>query len=720
MKSFLVNEKIVRYKIGNPMDTEAVIERGSKEIIENIPFLNLNIEERITLNLSMEKEDKIYGLGQNIRGINKRGWIYESFCSDDPNHAPDKKSLYGAHNFFIVDRKEKFGVFIDFPGKVTYDVGYSNKDKLSVIIEGKDADIYIIKDGSLRGIIRAFLNIIGKGYVPPKWAFGYLQSRWSYPTGKDVEDIADKFIEREIPCDGICLDLDYMEDFKDFSLSDERFPNFKDLTNRLKNKGIKIIPIIDAGVKIENGYNVYEEGIENNYFVLNKDGKPFVGAVWPGKVHFPDFLNKDVRKWFGGKYKALINMGVEGFWNDMNEPAIFYSEDGIERAYKTIDKLKSQELNIHTFFKLKDAVNNISNSIDDYKAFYHRIEKGPVNHYDVHNIYGYNMTRAAAEGFDEINNNKRFLLFSRASAIGAHRYGGIWTGDNCSWWEHLLMNIKMLPSINMCGFIYSGADTCGFGSNVDPELAIRWNQFSIFAPLYRNHSALGTRNQEPFAFDEETEDIIRNSIKFRYAMIPYLYSEYMKSINNSDVLIAPLCLGYDDKQASQVEDQLLVGDSIMIAPIYEQNKRGRYVYLPEDMLLWKVKDYNEKDFEVINKGHSYLDVNIDEFCLFIRKNKIFIHGEHAQSTEKLNNRTLNVIAFVEDKAEYSLYDDDGISKNYIIGKNSNLKITITVNGEKHNIDIDNDGNNEVEKLDVTIVTKDGRIIKDIVNIQKGI
>ena len=193
----------------------------------------------------------------------------------------------------------------------------------------------------------------------------------------------------------------------------------------------------------------------------------------------------------------------------MNEPAIFYSENGINDAYRNIDELRTKELNIDSFFKFKDVVLGLSNSMNDYKGFYHKTEDGIVNHYEIHNLYGFNMTKAAAEGFEEIDSNKRFLLFSRASFIGAHRYGGIWTGDNCSWWEHLILNMKMLPSINMCGFIYSGADTCGFGSNVDSELAIRWNQLSIFAPLYRNHSSMGTRNQEPFAFDEYTEKTIK-------------------------------------------------------------------------------------------------------------------------------------------------------------------------------------------------------------------
>lgn len=720
MRGFKINDNIYRYQIGNPFDTEVIIEKGNVEIDRKIPYFNVETTttatEEITLKLKMEKEDIIYGLGENVRGINKRGYIYESFCSDDPNHAPDKKSLYGAHNFFMLDRKSKenFGVYIDYPGKVIFDMGFTNKDEIKITITGKDTDIYIIEGNTLRNINKNFLKLIGKAYVPPKWAFGYLQSRWSYPTGEAVEKIADEFIKRNIPCDGICLDLDYMEDFKDFSLSDERFPNFKELTSRLKEKGIKIIPIIDAGVKIEENYDIYEEGIKNNYFTQNKEGQPFVGAVWPGKVHFPDFLNKDARLWFGKKYKCLLDAGVEGFWNDMNEPAIFYSEEGIEKAFKKIDELKNKELNIYGYFDLKDAINNISNSVDDYKAMYHNTKEGIKNHYDIHNLYGMNMTKSAAEGFNYLEPNKRFLLFSRASAIGAHRYGGIWTGDNSSWWEHLILNMKMLPSINMCGFIYSGADTCGFGSNIDPELAVRWNQLSIFAPLYRNHAAIGTRNQEPFAFDHETENILRNTINFRYAMIPYLYSEYMKAVNNSDTLISPLAFEYEDNHVSQVEDQLLIGDSIMIAPVYEANKRGRYVYLPEDMLLWKVKNSNEISLEKIEAGHNYIKTEIDEFNLFIRKNKIFVLGNPAQSIEKLDNSRVKVISYLKDKAQYTLYDDDGITKDFEKGKYNTIEIELTLIDGKHKIDIKNNGNKNIKEIEFIIITEEGLNINEVI------
>lgn len=254
---------------------------------------------------------------------------------------------------------------------------------------------------------------------------------------------------------------------------------------------------------------ISEEGIKNNYFCNDIDGKPFVAAVQPGIVHFPDFLNKYVRLWFGKKYKFLVDKGIEGFWNDMNEPAIFYSEKRLQEAYKYIEGTKNKNLDIYSFFKLKDSVLGLSNNIDDYKSFYHDIDGEKVQHNKIHNLYGYNMTKSAAEGLKSIDENKRFLLLSRASSIGMHRYGGIWTGDNNSLCEHLEMNIKMMPNLNICGYMYTGADTGGFGGHCTEDLLTRWMEFSIFTPLLRNHSAMGTRRQEPFTFNEKTEKNIK-------------------------------------------------------------------------------------------------------------------------------------------------------------------------------------------------------------------
>ncbi|MGL1891181.1 MAG: DUF5110 domain-containing protein [Spirochaetaceae bacterium] len=663
---------------GKPFNTEAII--NTDKIIETkeiVSYIKTDVKNGFTLTYPMDPKDIVYGLGENVNGLNKRGGLYESFCTDDFDHTPDKKSLYAAHNLIIIDGQRNFGIYIDHPGMVSFDIGFTDKDNISIYAENPNLNLYLIEGDSTKIIVKKFREAIGLSFVPPKWAFGFQQSRWSYPDEKAITKIADEFLEKDIPCDSIYMDIDYMDNYKNFTVDNNKFPNFPEFVKTIKDKGFRLIPIIDAGCKIEEGYNIYDEGLELGHYCVDKVGKTFVGAVWPGRVHFPDFMNAKSRKWFGDKYKFLIDQGIEGFWNDMNEPAIFYSEEGIKKAYKKLEKVKGTNLDIYSFFDIKDTFSKISNNIDDYKSFYHNVDGELINHYDLHNLYGYNMTRAASDSMSDLYPNKRFLLFSRASSVGMHRYGGIWTGDNKSWWEHLELNIKMLPSINMVGFLYSGADVGGFGCNANAELTIRWTQFGIFTPLLRNHAALGTRNQEPFSFDSETTDILRDTIKLRYALIPYIYSEYMKSVIQSESYIKPLSFEYIDNISRRIEDQVLIGDSIMLTPIYKANNLGRNVYLPEDMLLTKASNYKKMDFEVIQKGHSYINVDLHQVPLFIRKNKILVIGNHAKNVESINNKEIEIVAFVESKASYTLYDDDGKTDNYKDGTYSEVVFTIT-------------------------------------------
>ena len=666
------------------------------------------MDNGLTLNYKMASKDTILGLGENHRGMNKRGGIYESYCTDDPNHTPDTKYLYGAHNFILINGERPMGLFIDYPGKVTFDIGFTHKDDLSIHVENPDLDLYILKGESLKEIVKNFRGLIGTSYAPPKWAFGYQQSRWSYPDAKAIEKVADNMIANQIPCDAIYMDIDYMERFKDFTIDSDRFPEFGQFVKNIKKKGFRLIPIIDAGVKIESGYDVYEEGVANDYFCLDSEDAPFVAAVWPGKCHFPDFLNPEARRWFGLQYGKLIDQGIEGFWNDMNEPTIFYTERGINEAIKCAKDSENQNLDIYTFFKLKDSFDKIMNNHDDHKGFYHQINQEKICHYDVHNLYGYNMTRAAAEGFKELESNKRFLLFSRASYIGMHRYGGIWTGDNHSWWDHVLLNLKMLPALNMCGFLYTGADTGGFSADADSELIIRWSQLSLFTPLFRNHSIMGSRNQEPYAFDNESINMMRSIIQLRYALIPYLYTTYMQSVLNDDMYFSYLCFEYDDMTSKHTEDQLLLGDSAMIAPIYQANAIGRYVWLPEDMVLWRAKDYLKRAYRVMVKGHHFIEVALDEVPIFIRKNKMIIIGDHAQHVDELNTKHLTVLAFVVDEASYTYYDDDGKSKDYEKGHYTIVSINIVKQDETYIINVAVDGETDLQVIHFDILDEMGK------------
>lgn len=553
-----------------------------------------------------------------------------------------------------------FGAFFDYAGKMEFDIGYTHRNTLKIKANKNDLIVYIITGENEKDIVKQFRKIIGKSYIPPLWAFGYGQSRWGYKNENDIRTVAEKCKSAGIPLDSIYLDIDYMENYKDFTIDKKRFPNFKNLVEDMKSQGIHLVPIIDAGVKIEKDYNVYEEGVKENYFCKNSNGDDFVGAVWPGRVHFPDFLQPSTRKWFGKKYSNLTSLGIDGFWNDMNEPAIFYTEDRLADTCAEINKLTSKNMGIDEYFKFTGMVAGLNGNIGDYDKFYHNVNGKMIKHSDVHNLYGMNMTRSAFEALQEINPKKRTLFFSRSSYIGAHRYGGIWQGDNKSWWSHILQSMQQLPALNMAGFIFIGSDTGGFGCDTTEDLMLRWLQYSLFTPLFRNHSADGTREQEPYQFDNVKS--ATEMIKIRYSLIPYLYSEFLKAVLNDEMMFKPLSFDFpNDNFAKQVEDQLLIGNELMIAPIYKQNATGRYVYLPEEMMLVRMTSYDNYKTEIIPKGHHYVDVALNELVFFIRNNKAIPFSKTAENTSKIDFKSLNLIGY--SNSSYELYSDNGFSPN---------------------------------------------------------
>lgn len=681
---------ILKYTFGKPIETDAVVQ-NIKNAEKTVPYVSMN-ETGFTY--AMEPSDIVYGLGENVRGINKRGWVYQSRCTDDPSHTEDKRSLYAAHNFIIVEgKKEVFGVFVDTPSLVTFDIGYTNKNILNVEVPEGDYYLYVIEAADPYEIVKEFRKMIGTSYIAPKWAFGYGQSRWSYMNEDEIREVVAEHKKNQIPLDSVYLDIDYMERYKDFTVDEKAFPEFETFVKEMKDQDIHLVPIIDAGVKIEEGYDTYEEGVKNGYFCKKENGEEFVAGVWPGRVHFPDVLNDDAREWFGNKYKFLLDQGIDGFWNDMNEPAIFYSEDHLKEVFEKIDEYKNMNLDVDTFFEFKDMVLGLANNTEDYKTFYHSYKGEKLRHDKVHNLFGYNMTRAAGEAFDRLRPEERILMFSRSSYIGMHRYGGIWQGDNLSWWSHILLNLRMLPSLNMCGVLYTGADIGGFGADATEDLVMRWLELGIFTPLMRNHSAMGTRRQEAYRF-QDTEDF-KNMIGIRYGLLPYLYSEYMKAALKDEMYFLPLSFVYpQDERVKQVEDQLMVGESIMIAPVYEQNKSGRYVYLPEDMKLYRMRSLTDMDEEILSKGDHYVKADLNEVLIFVRPDHIFPMSYGGTSVASVDETKLKVFGYVKNQAQYELYNDDGLSKDYDLLKNT-VTVTASADGK---IEISKDTGTEFERF----------------------
>lgn len=646
---------IKKYVYGEPFPTDATVMDIE---IQNGEPLFFQQDDNGSLIYRFDDNDIVYGLGEQVRGINKRGWQYVSWNYDNPNHHEDTRSLYGSHNFIIISGRNTFGVFLDYAGRVEFDIGYTNKNIMRIRADKNNFVLYIITGENEKDIVRQFRELIGRSYVPPLWAFGYGQSRWGYRNEQDIRYVAEQYKNAEIPLDSIYLDIDYMERYKDFTVDKERFPDLKKLCEDMKNLGIHLVPIIDAGVKIEESYEVYEEGVKNNYFCKNAQGDDFVGAVWPGKVHFPDFMQPEVRNWFGKKYAVLTELGIDGFWNDMNEPAIFYTEDRLADTFEEAEKLRSENIGINEYFRFTGMVAGLNGNKGDYDKFYHNVNGKMVMHSEIHNLYGMNMTRSAYEALCDICPEKRTLFFSRSSYVGAHRYGGVWQGDNKSWWSHILMSMQQLVGLNMAGFIFTGSDTGGFGCDTTEDLMQRWLQLSVFTPLFRNHSADGTRMQELYRFDDVNE--AGELIKIRYRLIPYIYSEYLKAVLNNEMMFRPLAFDFaDDEMARQIEDQLLLGDELMIAPVYHQNAKGRYVYLPEDMLLLRMRASEDITTQSMSKGHHYINYDLNELVLFVRSNKAIVLCKAAPCTAELDLSVLEKVGY--DNASYEMYSDDGYS-----------------------------------------------------------
>ena len=648
---------ISRYIFGTPLPTMAVVREIAPSGGEIPHFTVTKADGSVSFTTILGDDDLIFGLGENVRGINKRGHLYRAWNMDDFSHTENKGGIYSSHNLLLFSGEQGvFGAYFDDPGAVTFDLGYSDGGKAVITSENGNLSVYLIESTTLTGLVREFRHLIGRSYIPPKWAMGYIQSRWGYASEDDLNFIVSEHRKRHIPLDNVCMDIDYMEDFKDFTWNPVHFPDLKATNARMKDEHIHLVPIIDAGIKQLTGDPIYDEGVQKDYFVQKADGSLFVGAVWPGRACFPDFLREDVRQWFGAKYHKLMDTGIEGFWNDMNEPAIFYSREGLAERLDH-PPVPHEDGTIEHFGQAIGWL-NLSNAPEDYARFYHKVDGKMVRHDQVHNLYGYNMTRAASEGLASIAPGKRFLLFSRSSCIGMHRYGGVWTGDNHSWWSHLLLNLKMLPSLNMCGFLYVGADLGGFNADTSRDLLLRWLALGVFIPLMRNHSGCDTRRQEFYQF-EGPEDF-RSVIETRYRLIPYLYSEYMKAALNGDMLFKPLAFVYpEDEIALQTEDQLMLGNEVMIAPVYTQNATGRMVYLPEEMLFVKFGPEGRITQEVLPAGTHFVKVALNEVPLFIRKGACIPVADPAQTVADIDPATIRMIGWPG--ASYDRYDDDGVT-----------------------------------------------------------
>lgn len=599
----------------------------------------------------LEDDTYFYGLGERPGSLNKRGCHYINWNTDNPApHGETFLQLYKSIPFMIGIKEEKaFGIFFDNHFETHFDMGRDNSEYYYFSAVDGNLDYYFIYGPEVSKVVDGYTSLTGRTPLPQLWTLGYQQCRWSYTPKERVMEVAKTLREKNIPCDTIYLDIDYMDGYRVFTWDKNKFDNHKQMLKELKNMGFKVVTIIDPGVKVDRGYKIYEEGLANDYYAKDSEGIIYRNKVWPGTSVFPDFLNSKVREWWANNQKILTDDGVSGIWNDMNEPASFNGP------------------------LPDDVMFNNDGTI--------------VTHKEVHNVYGHMMCKATYEGLVK-STNKRPFVVTRACYAGSQKYSTIWTGDNQSTWEHLRMSLPMLMNLGLSGMGFCGTDVGGFGHDCTAELLSRWVQVGAFTPLFRNHAAMGTRDQEPWAFDEQTEEINRKYIKLRYKFLPYFYDVMRNCEKTGAPMIRPLLFNYQhDVKTYQINDQFMVGDNIMVAPVVEQGSTRRMVYLPEGNVwfdYWTGEELN---------GGQYIIKNapLDVCPIYIKDGAIIpTYPEQSYVGEKEIDKLTFLVYLSEEKKDtnYIHYNDDGESFDYKKGKYNKYKVTIS-NEDKITINFEN-------------------------------
>lgn len=477
-------------------------------------------------------DEQIYGLGDKTGFLNKRHYEYDNWNTDNPaTHVESFTRLYKSVPFILgLKMGHPYGLFFDNPYRSHFDLGKENEHYYYYSARGGNLDYYIIGGRSLKEIVTNYTYLTGRVPLPQKWTLGYQQSRWGYSVSEDeVERITRQLRHYDLPCDVIHFDIDYMDGYRVFTWDRDKFKDPQKFLARLRRHGFRVMPIIDPGVKVDRHYQIYLEGLKKGYFVKNPDGSVYVNQVWPGDAAFPDFGREEVRNWWADNCKFLVDLGACGIWNDMNEPATFAGEIPADVQF----------------------------SDGRYRS----------THAKMHNVFGHNMAKASYQGVKKYS-GKRPYIITRAAYAGTQKYSTIWTGDNQSLWSHLQMMIPQLCNLGMSGFSFAGTDLGGFGADATPELLCRWVEAAIFSPLLRNHSAMGTREQEPWTFPEPTLTIYRHYLRLRYHLIPYLYDLFAQESHTGLPIMRPLVLNYpDDKKVRNLNDEFMVGNQLLVAPV---------------------------------------------------------------------------------------------------------------------------------------------------------
>jgi alpha-glucosidase len=585
-------------------------------------------------------DEHFYGFGEKTGPLDKRGTMMTMWNLDNV-YTVNAEPLYQSHPYYLALRKgTAYGVFQDNSYKSVFDVGKSNPQRLSYRADGGELNYYFLYGPGPKEVIQRYGMVVGRYPLPPLWATGYMQCRYSYRDEGEVRAITGKFRKNNVPCDVIFLDIHYMDHYKVFSFDKKAFPDPAGLIAELEKQGFKVIVIVDPGVKVEKGYPVYEQGLANDYFVHNKGGGNFQARVWPGDVYFPDFLKPEVRDWWGSLHKFYTDLGVDGIWNDMNEPA------GWERDVRPVPDLM------------------VPSGKVPWLDMVHGPKDAPVEHAKVHNAYALLEAEGTYNGLKKLKPNDRPFIITRAGYPGIQRFSSVWTGDNSATWGHLQLSVPMLLNLGVSGVTMDGADIGGFVSNPTPEMYARWLQLGVFYPFCRTHTAIYMPSQDPFSYGPEVLTVSRAAIDLRYRLLPYTYSYFKTASETGLPVMRPMYLEFpDDEKTYQEAEQFMWGAGLLVAPVIREKARSKEIYLPAG------KWYKFESAAMVQGPKQISEpVELATIPLFVREGAIIPLAPVMNYTSEKPWSPLTVQFYASDKKScFSLYEDDGRSFDYLNG-----------------------------------------------------
>ena len=587
-----------------------------------------------------------YGFGEKaFAGMSRNGQYIVNWNTDTFAYPVGLDPIYQSIPFFYALHNGKsYGLFFNNTFRSYFDMGKTSPERYSFGANGGELDYFVFtggKDETPKQVLEDYADLTGKTPLPPLWALGNQQSRWSYFPEARVREIAAGFRSNKIPADVIYLDIDYMDEYRVFTWNKERFPNPGKMISDLAADGFKTVLIIDPGIKVDEKYSIYTDGKKSGIFIKNPDGSELHKNVWAQKSAFPDFTDPKARAWFGEQYKKHLDEGVAGFWNDMNEPGVFMNE-----------QTEKPEIFHHPD---KTFPYDTPHAGDGF----------PDTHRRYHNVYGMQMARSSFESLRKLKPETRPFVLTRAGFAGVQRFSAVWTGDNVASWEHLALTVPMLANLSVSGVPFIGADVGGFAETPSGELYARWLQAAALTPFLRSHSASSEKNKEPWVYGDEFTGINRATVELRYQLLPYLYTLFYEHEKTGMPVMRPLWFEYpDDKQTYLIDDEYLVGRDILVAPVLKEGQTIRGIYLPkgDQWIDW----WTGERFES-GKVH-YLKTPLDRVPIYVRAGAVIPTQPTIQHTGEMSKAdlTLNVITgIMPDKIETSkIFQDAGEGYGY--------------------------------------------------------